>query len=335
MRQITVTEKEAGQRLDKLLAHYLNEAPKSFLYKMLRKKNITLNGKRAQGNEAVRPGDEICLFLAEETVDKFRRTTLRDLPTGFAQAALNTQDSRLEGSIPDIIYENTHILLVNKPSGMLSQKARPQDVSLIEYLTAYLLSSGAYTQEELVMFRPAVCNRLDRNTSGIVIAGKTPVGLRTMSRMLRERTIRKYYRCVAVGEITKSGYLKGWLRKDRAGNIVSVSEREEPDSQPIETEYRPITAKNGRTLLEVHLITGRSHQIRAHLASIGHPILGDPKYGDAGANRRCMTRYGVQAQLLHAYRLEFPETEAPLDDLSGRVFTAPMPELFSEIMEDR
>lgn len=322
MRQITVTQGDAGQRLDKLLARYLNEAPKSFLYKMLRKKNITLNGRRAQGNELLCTGDEICLFLAEETIEKFRNLPARKLPRELSM--------RLSEHPLSIIYEDTHIILINKPSGMLSQKARPQDISLVEYLDAYFLDSEA---ERLAEFRPAVCNRLDRNTSGIVIAGKTLAGLQTMSRLLKERKIRKYYRCVVVGEIEENRYLKGFLKKDEADNIVRVTEQEEPGSRPIETEYHTVLAKNGLTLLEVHLITGRSHQIRAHLASIGHPILGDPKYGDIDANCRYRASHGIHAQLLHAYRVEFPKIKGTLGNLSGRVFTAPMPEAFDRVMK--
>lgn len=338
MKQITVAKREAGQRLDKLLARYLNEAPKSFLYKMMRKKNITLNGKRAQGNEIIQPGDEIRLFLAEETLEKFRSkdADLSGKPTGNA-AASNTRTaatSDLSGKLPDIVYEDEHIILLNKPAGMLSQKARPQDISLVEYLTAYLLGSGALTAEELTGFRPAVCNRLDRNTSGIVIAGKTLAGLQTMSCLLKERTLRKFYRCVVVGELSGNRYLKGYLRKDNDNNLVRVTEEEEPGSQPIETEYRVIASKNGLTLLEVHLITGRSHQIRAHLASIGHPILGDPKYGNAEINFQYRKSHGIQSQLLHAYRLELPQMEGLLGYLSGKAFTAPEPELFQRLLSE-
>lgn len=342
MRQITVSGREAGQRMDRLLARYLSEAPKSFLYKMMRKKNITLNGKRAFGNELLGEGDVISMFLAEETIEKFRGAqTHRQEQSAEFTSARDLPAHDLAGKSPfvptkrptlDIIYEDEHILLINKPAGMLSQKAHPQDVSLVEYLTGYLLDSGAMSEEALVVFRPAVCNRLDRNTSGIVIAGKTHTGLQEMSRMLKERAIRKYYRCIVVGEFSERRHLKGYLKKDRNGNIVSITEKEEAGSLPIETEYLSIASQNGMTLLEVHLITGRSHQIRAHLASIGHPILGDPKYGNEEFNRRYRAAHGVRAQLLHAYRLEFPKMEGALGYLSGLVFTAPEPKLFHEVL---
>ncbi len=336
MRQITVTSREAGQRLDKLLARYLKEAPKSFLYKMLRKKNITLNGKRAQGNELIQAGDEVRLFLADETVEKFRGAARQESLTGLSHTFSGPLPAVGQPSaskpVPDIIYEDEHILLVNKPAGMLSQKARPQDVSLVEFLTAYLLETGAISSGELAIFHPAVCNRLDRNTSGIVAAGKSLVGLQTMSRLLKERTVRKYYRCVVAGELSGSRDLNGYLRKDERSNTVEVTEEEALGSKAIETEYRAVAAKNGLTLLEVHLITGRSHQIRAHLASIGHPILGDPKYGDPGINRRYARSHGIRAQLLHAYRIEFPTIEGALGALSGKSFTAPEPPLFLQLL---
>lgn len=314
MKQIKVTKNEAGQRLDKLLAKYLREAPKSFLYKMMRKKNITLNGKKPQGNELLQEGDEIRLFLADETVEKFRG--------GHAD-----QNQYPKAEL-EVIYEDEHILLINKPAGMLSQKAEPGDVSLVEYLIAYLLEKGSITEAELESFRPSVCNRLDRNTSGIVVAGKSLLGLQTMSRLLKERSMRKYYLCIVSGKMTGTRHLKGYLTKDGKSNTVTVTQTPGKDAKPIETQYRAFTSSGDLTLLEVHLITGRSHQIRAHLASIGHPILGDSKYGDARINRRYRQSHHVTAQLLHACRLEFPVMEAPLSHLSGKAFTAAPPPVY-------
>ncbi len=322
MRQITITQIEAGQRLDKFLGKYLGEAPKSFLYKMMRKKNITLNGKRAQGNELLRADDVVRLFLADETIARFQSDPGERLPARLPRHPL------------DILYEDDHILLINKPSGMLSQKTRPQDVSIVEYLTAYLLESGAVTADELEGFHPAVCNRLDRNTSGIVVAGKSLAGLQTMSRLLKDHTMRKFYRCIVAGELSGSRQLRGYLAKDPESNTVTVTEEAVPGSRPIETAYRVIAVSRGLTLLEVHLITGRSHQIRAHLASIGHPILGDPKYGNKRLNHQYKESHGISTQLLHAYRLELPEMEEPLAGLSGRVFTAPMPAIFYRLFPE-
>lgn len=332
MRQIRVTKNEAGQRADKLLAKYLKESPKSFLYKMMRKKNITLNGKKMQGNEILQLGDEVTLFLAEDTIEKFQ---------GHAANAMTKRLRSDESDRPelrsgkkeklDIIYEDEDILLINKPAGMLSQKARPEDVSAVEYLIAYLLDSGGISKEQLLSFRPSVCNRLDRNTSGILVAGKSLPGLQKMSELLRDRTLHKYYCCIVKGTMSGSQHLKGFLTKDGATNQVTVIEEEQPGALPIETVYRALQSENGLTLLEVLLVTGRSHQIRAHLASIGHPIVGDPKYGEEALNRRYRTDYGITGQLLHAWRLEFPEIEGELSKLSGMVFFAELPEVYRKL----
>ena len=183
MRMLTVSKNEAGQRLDKLLAKYLNLAGKSFIYKMMRKKNITLNGKKCDGSEHLTEGDEIKLFLAEETIEKFSEVKIQKV-----------QKKKL-----DIVYEDEHILLINKPSGMLSQKAKETDESLVEYLIDYLLDSGKLKKEDLACFRPSVCNRLDRNTSGIVAAGRSLPGLQIMSEVIKDRSLGKYYVCVVRG----------------------------------------------------------------------------------------------------------------------------------------
>lgn len=311
MRAFTVSRNEAGQRLDKLLGKYLNLAGKGFLYKMLRKKNITLNGKKCDGSEKLIEGDEIRLFLSDETIDKFSELKIQ-----------NVKHIKLE-----VIYEDEHLLLINKPAGMLSQKAKGNDESLVEYLIMYLLESGQLTKEDLKSFRPSVCNRLDRNTSGIVAAGKSLPALQIMAEVFKMRSIHKYYQCIVKGEIREKQLISGFLKKDRLSNRVTISDVQSEDTVPILTEYDPVKTNGRFTLLQVTLITGRSHQIRAHLASIGHPIAGDPKYGDSECNRYVKRRYGINAQLLHSWRLVMPELNAPLDQLSGKEFIAPLPVL--------
>lgn len=311
MQEIIVSANEAGQRFDKFLAKYLNEAPKSFLYKMLRKKNIVLNGKKATGNEKLAVGDSVKLFLADETIAKFSKTEVVRTHTSL-----------------DIIYEDEDIVLVNKPVGMLSQKAEAKDVSLVEHLISYLIDSGQITREQLRAFKPSVCNRLDRNTSGIVVAGKSLHGLQTMGELFKERSLKKYYRCLVAGYIAKKEYIKGYLTKDENTNKVKISQMKETDSLPIETEYEPLWSNGKVTLLEVHLITGRTHQIRAHLSSVGHPIIGDYKYGNRKINQRYKEKYQLESQLLHAYRLEMPGE-------NGQQFIAPLPELFRRILDDQ
>ena len=181
------------------------------------------------------------------------------------------------------------------------------------------------------MFRAGLCNRLDRNTSGILIAGKSLPGLQQMSELLRDRSLHKYYCCIVNGTMRGTKHLKGYLVKDRASNRVTILNQlpekaaKSQDAQPIETVYRAVASQKGQTLLEVLLVTGRSHQIRAHLASIGHPILGDPKYGSASYNK---TQPGLRGQLLHAWRLEFPDGTAAY---SGQTFFAQPPKLFDQL----
>ena len=324
MKEIRIGENESGQRLDKFLLKYMSRAPKSFIYKMLRKKNITLNGKKAQGNEQLRQGDAVKLFLSDDTIGKFSETRT----AGYAETEL------------DILYEDKHTIFINKPAGMLSQKAAAEDVSLVEHLIAYLLKTGQISEEALATFRPSVCNRLDRNTSGIVAAGKSLAALQQLSAMFRERSLKKYYLCLVHGRVTEARRISGFLSKDERTNRVRVQragERRSPQKEEarIETEYCPLRSGDGVTLLEVHLITGKTHQIRAHLAAEGHPIIGDYKYGIRSVNDSFKKEYGLSTQLLHSCRLCFPECTGALSNLSGREITAPVPDLFRRICREK
>lgn len=317
MREIVITEKEAGGRLDKLLSKYLNEAPKSFMYKMMRKKNITLNRKKCDGSEKLNVEDKIQLFLAEETIEKFSSVKVQ----------------KVSKKKLDILYEDENILFVNKPVGMLSQKAKETDESLVEYLIDYLLSEGKLTKEQLKVCRPSVCNRLDRNTSGLVAAGKTLPGLQMLSSILKDRSMHKYYQCIVVGKVPTKQEIFGFLWKDEKKNQVTVSETEKEGSAAIHTEYEPIGYCENMTLLKVTLHTGRTHQIRAHLASIGHPIIGDGKYGDCVVNQRMREKFGVKSQLLHSWKMVFPDTLPEMFAyLQGKEIEAPVPSVFEKVM---
>lgn len=353
MREFQINSNEAGQRFDKYLKKLLCNAPGSFVYKMLRKKNITLNGKKADGTEKLNPGDEVKLFFSDETFDKFsgrEQTNSEYESLKHLSASLGKEHEGIE-----VVYEDDDILIMNKPSGMLSQKAEPDDVSANEYILQYLIEKGSLTEEMMRTFKPSVCNRLDRNTSGLLIAGKTLKGLQEMSAALKERTVQKYYRCIVKGEVHETAHIDGWLVKDEKSNRVTVyrelpekiknagdakadgkqqADRKQPANgkqsaneqtyAKIETEYRPITVKGGYTELEVHLITGRSHQIRAHLASIGHPIIGDVKYGDRNVNERFRKNLRIKSQMLHAYRIVFADK---------REVTAPCGEEYARFWE--
>ena len=308
MKLITVHKQEEGQRLVKLLGAYLKEAPNSFFYKMLRKKNITLNGKKADGTEKLKCGDEIRLFLSDETYEKFAGKV--QPKEKFPMVKLN------------IVYEDSNVIFINKPAGMLSQKSVPSDVSLNEYLLGYLEKSGQWKQEESKAFRPSVCNRLDRNTSGMVICGKSMAGLQQMAALLKDRSLHKYYLCLVKGVMTESQHLEGYLLKDENSNQVKIFQKETEGAARIITEYEPLYTEGETTLLKVTLVTGKSHQIRAHLSSIGHPIIGDPKYGDRKVNAFFRETHGIKNQMLHAWKLTFPELAEPLDNLSEKSFEA-------------
>lgn len=319
MKEINVTKNLSGQRLDKLLLKILNNAPKSFIYKMLRKKNIVLNDKKAEGSEILQINDVIKLYLADETIDKFSK-----------HGDIDIVDQEL-----DILYEDKNILIINKPIGMLSQKATDKDLSMVEYVTSYMLKSNQISKKQLISFKPGICNRLDRNTSGIIIAGKTLVGLQEMARLFKSRRIDKYYLCIVKGQLKKAKTITGYLTKDKNSNIVTISQKSQTKSDYIRTEYKPISySMDDYTLLEVKLITGKSHQIRAHLASIGHPIIGDYKYGDEKTNNYFKQKYGLKHQLLHSHRYVFPQLLGPLVDLSGLECEAPVPEIFQRIKRD-
>ena len=318
MREL-IFQEDAGQRLDKYLQKYLNLAPKSFLYKMLRKKNIVLNGKKAEGSEKLKNGDVIRLYLSEETLEKFHESRKAD------------QYPRWPGL--EIVYEDRQLLLVNKPAGMLSQKADPKDVSLNEYLVGYLLESGQVTPESLAGFTPGVCNRLDRNTSGLVIGAKTLAAAQEMGRLLKERRAGKYYLALVKGRVTRKERIRGWLTKDETKNQARISREPLENGAPIETAYEPLAAKKDMTLMKVELVTGKTHQIRSHLAGIGHPLAGDRKYGDAAFNRYFRETYGLNSQFLHSWQIEFPVMEPPLESVSQRTITAKPPKLFQKILQ--
>lgn len=341
MQTVTIGKNQSGQRLDKFLHRFMPDAGNGFLYKMLRKKNITLNGHRAEGSEILAQGDTLSFFFSEETYRKFTglspvpetQVSVKEPPVQeYLQAFHTLKDIR-------VLYEDEDILIADKPAGILSQKAASSDLSLNEWLIGYLLEVSHFPREELRTFKPSVCNRLDRNTSGLVLCGKSLRGSQYLSWCIRGRSIRKFYRTICVGNIDTEMTVRGYLNKDTARNKVTVSSHAAPGSESdfIETRFRPLKSTGAYTLLEVELITGKTHQIRAHLASIGHPLIGDHKYGNAKTNRYMKEQFGLSCQLLHAYRLVFPETGeagAFLPATAGNTYISDYPEQFRRIQRE-
>lgn len=358
MKSFLVSQNEAGQRLDKLLSKYMDTAPKSFFYKMLRKKNITLNGKKAEGSEKVAEGDEIRLFLADETIEGFQSDKRRGNGTeGGKKNIINStavEQMAQTQEIPllkehEIVFEGRHLLIANKPAGELSQKAKKEDISINERIVEYL----KVTQKiGLDSFTPGVCNRLDRNTTGLIIAGKSLAGLQEAAELLKQRTLHKYYLCIVAGKADKPRHLTGFLRKDEGTNTVNVVSAEEfkkkglnpKEYDRIETELIPLLTNGGSTLVAIQLITGKTHQIRAHLASIGLPLLGDTKYGAEAANGKMTTSVErlnsinralhLRYQLLHAYLLQFPKLTGALSEVSEKIITVEPSAKFARAAEE-
>jgi 23S rRNA pseudouridine955/2504/2580 synthase len=315
MREIIISELEANQRLDKFLLKYLKKCPKSYLYKCMRTNKIKYNGKKVKGNELLQIGGILKIFLGEEQLESFLdQEPVAEVPIQFKA-----------------VYQDKHLLVVNKPLGLLTQKDEKEGHSLAEEVIYYLAKEEGYTKEKSKGFIPAPANRLDRNTAGIVLVGKTLPAAQSISHMLKTKQISKYYISVVLGKIDRTIYLSGYHIKHKDTNKVQIVDHFVEGAKPVETRIMPLQTNGRYTLVEVQLITGKTHQIRAHLKQIGHPIIGDDKYGDSLENKYFKDKYHLHHQFLCAYKIKFEEAMEPMAHLQNRVFTVPVPKIYSSI----
>jgi pseudouridylate synthase len=324
MREILISQNEKEQKLLKLLQKYFKGQADSFLYKMLRKKNILLNGKKADGKEILQLGDTVQLYFSEESLGKLlqeRESTEKELWTQKWQSA--------------ILYEDNHCILFNKPVGLLSENDGSSSFSVNSLLLSYMRTKGELSKEQEKSFRPGIANRLDRNTSGIIIFGKSLGGLQAFAKLLQSHDLEKKYYALVYGDFQKTGLQEHFLEKDRGQNKALESERGKRVKSAFEKLACVESSEGPLSLLSVQIFTGKTHQIRTQLSLLSHPIVGDDKYGDTRKNAKLRRTFPLSYQLLHAYTLRFPKLpeSSVLFSLSEKCFFAPLPKEYLEFLK--
>ena len=303
MRTLEINKNDAGQRLDKFLSKKFKTMPKSLMYKYIRIKCIKLNGKKCKIDDMLKEGDVLTFFIKDE----------------FFEETPERYDFMKAPSKINVVYEDENIILMDKPQGILVHPDKEYHFdSLVARLKHYLYLKGEYNPKEENSFSPATVNRIDRNTGGIVIGAKNAEALKTLNRLMKERSIEKYYLCLCEGTFKKKeGIVRSGLRKDESKNIVKNVKSGSDNSKDSATGYKVIDEKDGYSLVECELLTGRTHQIRVHMASLKHPLAGDTKYG--GKELRI---HGNVGQALYSYKLRFSGCKGTIVEyLEGREFT--------------
>ena len=318
MRSFIIHQSEEGQTLEKYVQKLLKSAPISFIYKIFRKKDIKVNGHHEDRKFIVSANDEVSIYISEEQF------------TDFLKEKAYVANDKIKDWI---IYEDDNVLLINKPRGLLVQKSAPQDESLDQLVIEYLISKNAYNPEDEKSFVPGPAHRLDRNTSGIVVFGKNHQALELLFKLFKDHElINKHYLALVVGQMEKEkDIITAPLKKDEKNNKVVVASLDK-GGKTAKTVYKIQQKFKDYTLLDVTLLTGRTHQIRVHLSYINHPIVGDSKYGDFATNRLFKEKYHFNNQFLHAYKIGFGDLEYPLNNLSRHEFIAEPREEIANIL---
>ena len=316
--KIEIGPNEAGQRLDKFLRKLLKDVPLSAIFKALRKKDIRVNGKKQNEKYFLEEGDIVEI--------KYIQSNKEDKTEKF----IKVDPKRIK-----ITYEDENMLIVEKWPDVLvhSDNKESQEPNLTDYVLSYLNDKGDYIPENELTFTPAACNRLDRNTSGMVIFGKSFDGLKCINEAIREDEIRKYYYTLAKGKI-RDGLYEAYILKNPDTNVSKIYDTEVKDSKKIAMEISTVETNGAYSLIDINLITGRSHQIRAHLAHLGNPIIGDNKYGDKKLNSFFENKYGLNYQYLYAYKLNFRQVNGKLDYLRNKTIAVALPPIFKKIKQD-
>lgn len=319
MKTLIIDKNHANQRIDKYLKKLLCQAPSQLIYKMLRKKDIKVNGVKVKENYILKENDQVSLFLYEDKFQEYTRPqTIFDLKIEF-----------------DVLYEDEHLLVVNKPAGLLVHEDINEDLNTLDHqVLTYLYQKGEYDPHASLGFTPGPVHRLDRNTSGIVIFGKTMQALQALNEMMKKRhCIEKTYLTICKGYMP-SQELIGYVKKDSTQSLMKIVSKESAGALKMHTVVESVISLDTYSLLKVQLITGRTHQIRIHLASVHHPVIGDRKYGDFECNRIMKQKYHLDHQFLHAYQIRFVKPIGCLKYLQGKVITCPLPKDLLKIKED-